>query len=94
VHISVWNPIYSGGRLVTKHCGCANDFAANNSSRNFRWSELPRCNPEQISRGFHSKMGIVEEECDEAAYWIEVILDLGFVPEKCTKELLWKQTKF
>jgi four helix bundle protein len=43
---------------------------------------------------FISKMGIVEEECDEAVYWIEVILELGFVPEKRTKELLWKQTKF
>ena len=37
---------------------------------------------------FVSKMGIVEEECDEAFYWIEVILELGFVAEKRTKELL------
>jgi four helix bundle protein len=37
---------------------------------------------------FISKMGIVEEECDEAVYWIEVILELGFVAEKRTKELL------
>jgi four helix bundle protein len=37
---------------------------------------------------FISKIGIVEEECDEAVYWIEVILQLGFVPEKRTKELL------
>ncbi len=37
---------------------------------------------------FVSKMGIVEEECDEAVCWIEVILELGFVAEKRTKELL------
>jgi four helix bundle protein len=37
---------------------------------------------------FVSKMGIVEEECDEDVYWIEVILELGFVTEKRTKELL------
>ena len=37
---------------------------------------------------FVSKMGIVEEECDEAVYWIEVILELVFVTEKRTKELL------
>ena len=37
---------------------------------------------------FVSKTGIVEEECDEAVYWIEVILELGFVAEKRTKELL------
>jgi len=37
---------------------------------------------------FVSKMGIVEEECDEAAYWIEVLLELGLIAEKRTKELL------
>jgi len=33
-------------------------------------------------------MGIVEEECDEAVYWIEVLLELGLIQEKRTKELL------
>jgi four helix bundle protein len=37
---------------------------------------------------FVSKMGIVEEECDEAVYWIEVLLELGLIQEKRTKELL------
>jgi four helix bundle protein len=37
---------------------------------------------------FVSKMGIVEEECDEAVYWIEVLLELGLIAEKRTKELL------
>jgi four helix bundle protein len=36
---------------------------------------------------FVAKMGIVEEECDETAYWIEVLLELGIVAEKRTKEL-------
>jgi four helix bundle protein len=36
---------------------------------------------------FIAKMGIVEEECDESVYWIEVLLELGFVAEKRTKEL-------
>ena len=36
---------------------------------------------------FVSKMGIVEEECDESIYWIEVLLELGLIPEKRTKEL-------
>ena len=36
---------------------------------------------------FVSEMGIVEEECDEAIYWIEVLLDLRLIPEKRTKEL-------
>jgi len=37
---------------------------------------------------FVSKMRIVEEECDEAVYWIEVLLELGLIQEKRTKELL------
>jgi four helix bundle protein len=37
---------------------------------------------------FVSKMGIVEEECDEAVYWIEILLELGLVSEKRIKELL------
>jgi len=37
---------------------------------------------------FISRMGIVEEECDEAVYWIEVLLELGLVMEKRVKELL------
>jgi four helix bundle protein len=32
-------------------------------------------------------MGILEEECDESVYWIEVLLELGLIPEKRTKEL-------
>jgi len=32
------------------------------------------------SRGdFLSRMGIVEEECDEALYWIDVLIELDFV---------------
>ena len=34
-----------------------------------------------------SKIGIVEEECDEAVYWIEVLLELGLIPEKRTNQL-------
>lgn len=35
------------------------------------------------SRGdFLSRMGIVEEECDEALYWIDVLAELGFVSAK------------
>lgn len=40
------------------------------------------------SRGdFLSRMGIVEEECDEALYWIDVLVALGFVPVKRVAEL-------
>jgi len=36
---------------------------------------------------FISRMGIVEEECDETLYWIEVIIELGLVPAARTTEL-------
>lgn len=36
---------------------------------------------------FVSRMGIVEEECDETLYWIEVIIELGFVPKSRTSDL-------
>ncbi len=36
---------------------------------------------------FVSRMGIVEEECDEALYWIEVILELGLIPAARTTDL-------
>ena len=40
------------------------------------------------SRGdFVSRMGIVEEECDEALYWIEAIIELGLIPASRTSEL-------
>ena len=37
---------------------------------------------------FVAKMGIVEEECDETAYWIEVLMRLGLLREKRTSALL------
>ena len=36
---------------------------------------------------FVAKMGIVEEECDEVLYWIEVIVELGLIPSTRTAEL-------
>jgi len=32
-------------------------------------------------------MGIVEEECDEAVYWIEVLVELELLSEKRTSAL-------
>jgi four helix bundle protein len=40
------------------------------------------------SRGdFVSRMGIVEEECDEALYWIDVLVELGIVSSQRIEEL-------
>jgi four helix bundle protein len=30
---------------------------------------------------FRAKLGIVEEECDESDYWMELLVDSGLVPE-------------
>lgn len=40
------------------------------------------------SRGdFLSRMGIVEEECDETLYWLDVLIELGFVSGKRVEQL-------
>jgi len=40
------------------------------------------------SRGdFISRMGIVEEECYEALYWVDVLVELGLTSEKRVQEL-------
>lgn len=36
---------------------------------------------------FLSRMGIVEEECDEALHWIDVLIELGFVSRKRAEPL-------
>ena len=37
---------------------------------------------------FIAKMSIVEEECDEAAYWIELMVESGLVDEKRANSLI------
>lgn len=41
-----------------------------------------RSNPE-----FIAKMGIVEEECDESMYWMELIVEAGLMEEKLLIDL-------
>jgi four helix bundle protein len=36
---------------------------------------------------FLSRMGIVEEECDESLHWIDVLIELGFVSGKRVEQL-------
>jgi four helix bundle protein len=36
---------------------------------------------------FLSRMGIVEEECDESLHWIDVLVELGFVSRKRVEPL-------
>jgi four helix bundle protein len=36
---------------------------------------------------FVSRMGIVEEECDEALYWIDMLVELELVSAQCVSEL-------
>jgi len=37
---------------------------------------------------FISKMGNVEEECDEALYWMEMLIESGSVKQKLLKALI------
>lgn len=36
---------------------------------------------------FISRMGIVEEECDEALYWLDVLVELGSISPKRVQQL-------
>ena len=36
---------------------------------------------------FIAKMGIVEEECDESIYWMEILVEAGLMDEKHVNEL-------
>ena len=40
------------------------------------------------NRDFISKMGIVEEEADEAAYWMELLVEAGIVTEQKLSALM------
>ena len=37
---------------------------------------------------FRAKLGIVEEEADETAYWIELLIEAGYVKKQRVEELL------
>lgn len=37
---------------------------------------------------FIAKMGIVEEECDESIYWMELIIDANLLPEERLRDLM------
>lgn len=40
------------------------------------------------SADFRSKMGIVEEEADESAYWMELLIEAGLMKPKRLEKLL------
>jgi four helix bundle protein len=40
------------------------------------------------SADFIAKMGIVEEECDESAYWMELLIEAGIMKAKRISSLL------
>jgi four helix bundle protein len=42
---------------------------------------------------FVSKMGVVEEECDESLYWMEVLIDAGIVKPVLLADLLKEGTE-
>ena len=56
--------------------------------RDIGWSELPRRKPSGSNADFIAKMGIVEEEADESAYWIEMLIDTNLVKAALVTELL------
>lgn len=37
---------------------------------------------------FIAKMGIVEEECDECLFWMEMLIEAGIMPEERLRDLI------
>ncbi len=37
---------------------------------------------------FIAKMGVVEEECDESVFWMELIIEAGLMPEERLNDLM------
>lgn len=37
---------------------------------------------------FRAKLGIVEEECDEAIYWLELLIETGLLPSERLDDLI------
>lgn len=50
---------------------------------NYRAACRARSDPE-----FRAKLGIVEEEADESGYWMELLMDSGYVPANRLEGLL------
>ncbi|HZL46333.1 MAG TPA: hypothetical protein VFC28_08905 [Opitutaceae bacterium] len=43
-----------------------------------------------ISGGFTSKLGVVEEEADESAFWMELVIDEKMLPGEKVQDL-WNE---
>ena len=56
--------------------------AATSVGANYRAATRSRSRADFISR-----MGIVEEECDEALYWLDVLVELGLTSPKRVEQL-------
>src|SRR5262245_12013273 len=37
---------------------------------------------------FRAKLGICEEEADESIYWLEMVVELGYIPAKRMQDLM------
>jgi four helix bundle protein len=57
--------------------------SATSVGANYRAAQRGRSRAE-----FCAKLGIVEEECDESAYWLELLCESGMVPEKLLADLI------
>jgi four helix bundle protein len=71
-------PTRSGGVIANQLLRCGTSVGAN-----YRAARRARSRAE-----FVAKLGIVEEECDETIYWMEMIRSLGFVKPAALLHLL------
>jgi hypothetical protein len=54
------------------------------------WRELPRGLPSRSDKEFIAKIGVVIEEADETAFWLELLVEAAVVAPVAAKNL-WKE---
>jgi four helix bundle protein len=57
--------------------------SATSVGANYRAAQRARSKAE-----FRSKLGIVEEECDESSYWLELLCESGIIKQELLENLI------
>jgi four helix bundle protein len=72
-------PVRAAGRIASNQLG----RSGTSVGANYRSACKSRSRAE-----FISKIGVVEEEADESAFWLEIIIEGGLLPERKVRPLL------
>jgi hypothetical protein len=74
--------------LATEFSRCASYWYATLALRNFSWGNYRAVCRSRSKADFISKLGVVIEETDESAYWLELLIDTGVIKKEKLSGLL------